>query len=70
MTDAQGNQQDLVQKARRLSAQIARIKSGLPIHRPGRAPSLREQIEERMNRLRPRRSITVSKPDATKRGSS
>ncbi len=64
------NQQDLVQKARRLSEQIARIKSSLPIHRPGRTPSLGEQIEERMNRLRPRRSITVPKPDATKPSSS
>jgi len=64
------NQQDLTQKSRRLSQQIARIKSALPIHRPTRAPSPAEQLEERMNRLKPRRSIRVPKRDGLTPGKS
>ena len=56
----QENQQQ--ERARRLSEQIARMKAGRPIHRPGAPPSLREQIEARISRLQPRRTITVPKP--------
>jgi hypothetical protein len=62
----QENQQ--IQRARRLSEQIARIKSSQPIHRPGaQKPSLREQIEQRMNRLKPRRTVAVPRPAAPNR---
>ncbi len=35
-----------IERANRLRAQIERLKSGLPAKRPGRPPSIKEQIDE------------------------
>jgi hypothetical protein len=53
-------QEDLMERARRLREQIERMKSGRAIRRPDQSKSLREQIEERSNRLRPRRKAPKS----------
>ena len=41
-----------VQRAQRLRELIERLKSGRTLKRPDRAKSLREQVEDRANRLR------------------
>jgi hypothetical protein len=49
------NQEDREQqeeRSKRMRAAIERLKAGRAIHRPDRAKSLREQVEERVNRPR------------------
>ena len=56
-------QEDQIQKANRLREQIERLKSGRPIKRPDHAKSLREQIDERSNRVGvPRRTEPPQRP--------
>jgi hypothetical protein len=50
--DSQHTQEGQVQRAKRLREQIEGLKSGRPIEPPGHEKSLREQIEDRANRLR------------------
>jgi hypothetical protein len=45
-------QKDQIERSKRLREQIERLKSGRPSKRPDRPKSLREQVEERVNRLR------------------
>jgi hypothetical protein len=45
-------QEDPVQRSKRLRDQIQRIKSGRSLKRPGDAQSLREQIDRRSNQVR------------------
>jgi hypothetical protein len=44
-------QENQLQKAKRLREQIERLKSGRPIKRPDHAKSLREQVEERADQI-------------------
>ena len=53
-----------VERAKRLRETIERLKSGRLIKRPAPAKSLREQIAERANRLRPPRRPRNDAPAA------
>ena len=46
------NREEQEERSKRLRDEIERLKSRRPIHRPDCAKSLREQVQERANRLR------------------
>lgn len=46
------DRQEQEERSKRLRDEIERLKAGRAIHRPDRAKSLREQVQERANRLR------------------
>lgn len=46
------DREDQEQRSKRLRVEIERLKAGRAIKRPDRAKSLREQVEERSERLR------------------
>jgi hypothetical protein len=47
MAEPKGPVEDSIQRAKRLSKQIAELKAGRAIHRPDDARSLRERLEAR-----------------------
>lgn len=51
MTDKETREKQ-EERSKRIRDEIAGLKAGRAIHRPGGTKSLREQVEERVNRLR------------------
>jgi hypothetical protein len=47
MPQTGGEESARIERANRLRSQIEKLKSGRPARRPGKAPSIKEQIEER-----------------------